>query len=168
MSWRKRKRLRKPKFSFVLEVKHDERTDPWMYHSTEAWFVRHRLYPERTKTFVFGFVFVFVLAHEQPIMTFCFLTEFSSWQSAKEACYNKVKAIVLSENMCIIVIEHSIKWSQITISWRWLHCVFSTKGSGNVIDLPDPMGILFYHQDSSMQSKCFWYKANVVPMVWDT
>ena len=32
-----------------------------------AWFVRHRLYPERTKTFVFGFVFVFVLVHEQPI-----------------------------------------------------------------------------------------------------
>ena len=31
-----------------------------------AWFVRHRLYPEQTKTFVFGFVFVFVLAHEQP------------------------------------------------------------------------------------------------------
>ena len=35
-----------------------------------AWFVRHRLYPERTKTFVFGFVFVFVLAHEQPINPF--------------------------------------------------------------------------------------------------
>ena len=34
-----------------------------------AWFVCHRLYPERTKTFVFGFVFVFVLAHEQPIIT---------------------------------------------------------------------------------------------------
>ena len=33
----------------------------------KAWFVRHRLYPERTKTFVLGFVFVFVLAHEQPI-----------------------------------------------------------------------------------------------------
>ena len=32
-----------------------------------AWFVRHRLSPEQTKTFVFGFVFVFVLAHEQPI-----------------------------------------------------------------------------------------------------
>ena len=30
-----------------------------------AWFVRHRFYPERTKTFVCGFVFV--LAHEQPI-----------------------------------------------------------------------------------------------------
>ena len=30
-----------------------------------AWFVRHRLYPERTKTFVFGFVFV--LAHKKPI-----------------------------------------------------------------------------------------------------
>ena len=35
----------------------------------KAWFVRHRLYPERTKTFVLGFVFVFVLAHEQPIGT---------------------------------------------------------------------------------------------------
>ena len=33
-----------------------------MYRSTEAWFIHHRLY-----TFVFGFVFVFVLAHEQPI-----------------------------------------------------------------------------------------------------
>ena len=32
-----------------------------------AWFVRHRLYPERTKTFVFRFVFVFVLVHEQPM-----------------------------------------------------------------------------------------------------
>ena len=43
-----------------------ERTDPSMYHSTEAaWFVCHRLYPERTKTFVFEFVFV--LVHEQPI-----------------------------------------------------------------------------------------------------
>ena len=29
-----------------------------------AWFVRHRLYPERTKTFIFGFVLIFVLAHE--------------------------------------------------------------------------------------------------------
>ena len=28
---------------------HDERTDPSMYRSTEAWFVRHRLYPEQTK-----------------------------------------------------------------------------------------------------------------------
>ncbi len=34
----------------------------------KAWFVRHRLYPERTNAFVFGFVFVFVLAHEQPII----------------------------------------------------------------------------------------------------
>ena len=34
-----------------------------------AWFVHHRLYPEQTKTLVFGFVFVFVLAHEQPIKT---------------------------------------------------------------------------------------------------
>ena len=33
-----------------------------------AWFVCQRYYPVRTKTFVFGFVFVFVLAHEQPIM----------------------------------------------------------------------------------------------------
>ena len=33
----------------------------------KAWFVRPRLYPERTKNFVLGFVFVFVLAHEQPI-----------------------------------------------------------------------------------------------------
>ena len=48
---------------------YDEQTDPSMYHSTEAWFVRHRLYPEQTKTFVFGFVFIFVLAHEQPIIT---------------------------------------------------------------------------------------------------
>ena len=31
----------------------------------KAWFVRPRLYPERTKNFVLGFVFV--LAHEQPI-----------------------------------------------------------------------------------------------------
>ena len=58
-----------PKLLFVLEVMHDERTDPliYYYYSTKAWFVRHRLYPERTKTFVFGFDFVFVLAHEQPI-----------------------------------------------------------------------------------------------------
>ena len=32
-----------------------------------AWFVRHRYYLERTKTFVLGFVFMFVLAHEQAI-----------------------------------------------------------------------------------------------------
>ena len=37
------------------------------YTILKNWFVRHRLYLERTKTFVFGFVFVFVLAHEQPI-----------------------------------------------------------------------------------------------------
>ena len=36
----------------------------------KAWFVRHRLYPERTKIFFFVFVFVFVLAHEQPISTY--------------------------------------------------------------------------------------------------
>ena len=35
-----------------------------------AWFVRHSLYPERTKKFVFGFVFVFVLVNEQPIINF--------------------------------------------------------------------------------------------------
>ena len=28
-----------------------------------TWFVRHMFYPERKKTFVFGLVFVFVLAH---------------------------------------------------------------------------------------------------------
>ena len=49
---------------------HDERTDPSMYHSTEAWFVSHRVYPERTKTFVFGIVFAFDLAHEQPKSTY--------------------------------------------------------------------------------------------------
>ena len=52
---------------------HDERTDPSMYYSTEPWFVRHRLYPERTKTFVFGFVIVFVMAHEQSISTMYYL-----------------------------------------------------------------------------------------------
>ena len=35
-----------------------------------AWFVRHRLYPGQMKTFVFGLVLVFVLAHEQPISIF--------------------------------------------------------------------------------------------------
>ena len=54
-------------FCLFLEVMRDKRTNPLMYHSTEAWFVRHRLYPEQTKTFVFGFVSVFVLAHEQHI-----------------------------------------------------------------------------------------------------
>ena len=44
----------------------DQPTDPLMYHSTEAWFVRHMVYPEQTKPFVFRFVFV--LSHEQPIM----------------------------------------------------------------------------------------------------
>ena len=29
-----------------------------------AWSFRHRLYPEQTKTFVFGLVFIFVLARE--------------------------------------------------------------------------------------------------------
>ena len=46
---------------------HNEQTDPSMSHSIESWFVRHGLYPERTKTLVFGSFFVFVLAHEQPI-----------------------------------------------------------------------------------------------------
>ena len=32
-----------------------------------AWFVRHRHYLQRMKTFVLGFVFVFVLANEQAI-----------------------------------------------------------------------------------------------------
>ena len=41
-----------------------------------AWFVCHRLYPERTKTFIFGFVFVFVLAHEQPIS----MCEATTWK----------------------------------------------------------------------------------------
>ena len=36
-----------------------------------AWFVRHRHYLERTKTFVLGFVFVFGLAHEQAISLQC-------------------------------------------------------------------------------------------------
>ena len=40
------RKRRKPKLWFVLELMHDERTDPSMYPSTEAWFVRHRLYPE--------------------------------------------------------------------------------------------------------------------------
>ena len=43
-----------------------------------AWFVRHSLYPERTKKFVFGFVFVFVLVNEQPISkkpVFCNLSK---------------------------------------------------------------------------------------------
>ena len=39
-----------------------------------AWFVRHSLYLERTKKFVFRFVFVFVLAHEQPITIYIYFT----------------------------------------------------------------------------------------------
>ena len=35
-----------------------------------AWFIRHRLYPEVTKIFVFGYVLV--LAQEQPLKC-CFL-----------------------------------------------------------------------------------------------
>ena len=35
-----------------------------------AWFVCHSLYLELTKKIAFGFVFVFVLAHEQPTSTF--------------------------------------------------------------------------------------------------
>ena len=61
-----RKWRRKRKLWFVVELMHG---DPSMYH-TETWFVRHRLYPERTKIFFFVFVFVFVLAHEQPISTY--------------------------------------------------------------------------------------------------
>ena len=34
-----------------------------------AWFVRYRFYPGQMKTFVFGLVFIFVLTHEQPIIT---------------------------------------------------------------------------------------------------
>ena len=36
-----------------------------------AWFVRHRHYLERMKTFVLGFVLVFVLADDQAISTQC-------------------------------------------------------------------------------------------------
>ena len=43
---RNRKRRWKPKLLFVLELMHDKRTVPSTYHSTEAWFVHHRLYPE--------------------------------------------------------------------------------------------------------------------------
>ena len=56
-----------------------------------ACFVCHRLYPERTKTFAFWFVFVFVLAQEQPISTnvirfsqkqeiFIYLTPCRGWE----------------------------------------------------------------------------------------
>ena len=34
-----------------------------------AWFVSHRLYPEGTKSFVFGLVFVVVLAHVLALFT---------------------------------------------------------------------------------------------------
>ena len=36
MPRRRRKRRRTPKLWFVLELVHDERTDPSMYHSTEG------------------------------------------------------------------------------------------------------------------------------------
>ena len=39
------------------------------YVLLRAWFVRQRHYLERTKTFILGFVFFFVLAHEQAIST---------------------------------------------------------------------------------------------------
>ena len=55
------RQIRKPKLWFVLELMHDERTDPSMHHSTEG--LVHRLNSEQTKTFVFRFVFV--LAYEQ-------------------------------------------------------------------------------------------------------
>ena len=54
---RNRKRRRKTKLWFVLELMHEKQTYPSMYHSTEAWFVRHMLYPEPSKTFIFWFVF---------------------------------------------------------------------------------------------------------------
>ena len=46
-----------------------------------AWFVRHSLYPERTKKFVFGFVFVFVLVNEQPIRKSSLVTKKPSYKT---------------------------------------------------------------------------------------
>ena len=47
-----------------------------------AWFVPHRHYLEQTKTFVLGFVFVFVLAHEQAIIKNNFRADFKDSNTA--------------------------------------------------------------------------------------
>ena len=61
-----------------------------------AWFVRHRLYPERTKSFVY--VFVFVLAHEQPITTL--LKKFNGdWKSnSRSVFYQKIELELISKS----------------------------------------------------------------------
>ena len=55
-------------FLCVLKQTCDERTNNYMQCNTlGAWFVRHRHNIEQTKTFVFGFIFAFLLAHKQAI-----------------------------------------------------------------------------------------------------
>ena len=57
-----------PLFLCVLKQTCDERTNNYMQCNTlGAWFVRHRHNIEQTKTFVFGFIFAFLLAHKQAI-----------------------------------------------------------------------------------------------------
>ena len=55
-----------------------------------ACFIRHRLYPKRTKTFDFGFVFVFFVAHEQPVTVIYHITDYFKSQG----------------NLCLIVDAH--------------------------------------------------------------
>ena len=61
---RKQKRTQRRKFLFVLDKACDEQTRPQYYETLKDRFVSHALAPERTKTLVFVYVFVSVLAHE--------------------------------------------------------------------------------------------------------
>ena len=57
-------------FRSVLDKALNEQTRPKYYETLKDRLVRHALAPERTKTLVFAFVFVFVLAHEQAIIVY--------------------------------------------------------------------------------------------------
>ena len=54
-------------FLYVLKQTCDEQTKIICNVILRACFIHHRHYLEQTKVFVLGFVFVFVLAHEQAI-----------------------------------------------------------------------------------------------------
>ena len=55
-------------FLHILKQTCDKKTNNSILRYTKG-FVRHRHNLERTKTFVLGFVFVFILAHEQAVST---------------------------------------------------------------------------------------------------
>ena len=74
-----------------------------------AWFVRHRHYLESTKTF--GFVFVFVLAHEQATSTEKLTLEVKEvdfHRIGKDVSNKKTTVVLSSRSSCHLVIFVSV------------------------------------------------------------